>query len=109
MLDALPDPSWAVACAVTVALFEDEVASASATEATRGIGTLDCWADAARFGVAHPRLGQAARTCFEAALGALDRLGVDVHTRTAAATFYDEYVAQGRCPADDYTGAPAWA
>jgi glutamate--cysteine ligase len=98
MIDALPDPWWRVAAAVSSALLVepgigDRVARAAAP--TRGR-----WRDAARHGLADPDLRRAACECFGAAR---EVLGEQTHEATLAATeaFVDEYVARGRCPADD--------
>jgi glutamate--cysteine ligase len=99
MIDALPDPWWRVAVAVTAALVEDEEAAGAATRATREVGRL--WRSAARGGLAHPRLALSARECFEAALSALPRLGGDGDTIADTAAYFDRFVARGRCPADD--------
>ena len=108
MIDALPDPWWRVAAAVTTALLEDGDAGAAALEAVsappRGTGVADHWRSAARHGLADPALREAAQRVFPAALGALGRLGVDLATVAAAEVFYDRFVARGRCPADE----PAW-
>jgi glutamate--cysteine ligase len=108
MLDALPDPWWRVAAAVTTALLEDADAGAAALEAVSappgGTGVADHWRSAARHGLADPALRAAAQRVFPAALGALGRLGADLTTVAAAEAFYERFVARGRCPADE----PAW-
>jgi glutamate--cysteine ligase len=96
MIDALPSPWWQVALAVTTALLDDPEALDAAERTCRPVA--DCWAEAAAYGLGHPGLASAARTCFAAALDALPRLGVDV---AAAAAFVDRYVDRGRSPADD--------
>ena len=108
MIDALPDPWWRVAAAVTTALLDDPDAGAAALEAVSappgGTGVADHWRSAARHGLADPALRAAAQRAFPAALGALGRLGADLATVAAAEEFYDRFVARGRCPADE----PAW-
>ena len=108
MLDALPDPWWRVAAAVTTALLDDAEAGASALEAVSdpplGTGVADHWRSAARHGLADPALRAAAQVVFPAALGALGRLGADLPTVVAAEEFYERFVARGLCPADE----PAW-
>ncbi len=99
MIDALPDPWWRVAVAVTTALVEDEETAAAAALATRDVARL--WRSAAKNGLAHPKLAVATRACFEAALSALPRLGADDDTIAATAAYFDRFVARGRCPADD--------
>jgi glutamate--cysteine ligase len=100
MIDALPDPWWQVALAVTTALLDDPEALDTA-EHTCG-PVAGCWEEAAAHGLVHPGLASAARTCFAAALDALPRLGVDPG---ATAAFADRYVDRGRCPADDVLDA----
>lgn len=99
MIDSLPHPWWRVAVAVTTALLEDEEAADAAVRATRDVRRL--WRSAARHGLAHPGLALSARACFQAALSALPRLGADCDTIAATAAFFDRFVAQRRCPADD--------
>jgi glutamate--cysteine ligase len=110
MVDALPDPWWRVAAAVTTALLEDADAGAAALEAVsappRGTGVADHWRSAARHGLADPALREAAQRVFPAALGGMDRLGVDRLTVAAAEAFHERFVAQGRCPADDPAPIP---
>lgn len=102
MVDAVGDPWWQVAVAVTTALLDDAEAFDVAERTCRPVA--DCWAEAAAHGLGHPALASAARTCFAAALDALPRLGVDP---TATADFVDRYVNRGRCPADD--ALDAWS
>ena len=96
MIDALPSPWWQVALAVTTALLDDPEALDTA-ERTCG-PVAGCWAESAAYGLGHPALASAARSCFAAAVSALPRLGVDP---AATAAFVDRYVDQGRSPADD--------
>ena len=100
-LDALPEPWWRVAAAVTTALLDDEEAAEEAEEAARPTAAL--WCEGARVGLRHPDLAASAARCFAAALGALARLGVDAATRDQCDAFVERYVAQARCPADDWT------
>lgn len=108
MLDALPDPWWRVAAAVTTALLEDADAGAAALEAVSappvGTGVADHWRSAARHGLADPALRAAAQRVFPAALEALRRVGADWVTVAAAEAFHERFVARGLCPADE----PAW-
>ncbi len=99
MIDAVPDPWWQVAVAVTTALLDDAEAFDTAERSCAPIG--ECWSEAAAHGLAHPGLASAARTCFAAALAALPRLGVDRTIVAAAARFVDRYVNRRRCPGDD--------
>ena len=101
MIDALPTPWWRVAVGVAVALVtEPDIASSvrAAVEPVR-----DRWAVAARYGLAHPDLARAARTCFDAAAAVM----APDATHEATDAFVDRYVARGRCPADDTLAA--WA
>ena len=110
MIDAMPDPWWRVAAAVTTALLEDADAGAEALEAVsappRGTGVADHWRSAARHGLADPALRAAAQRVFPAALGALGRLGVDQATVAVAEAFHERFVARGLCPADDPVPIP---
>ncbi|HZI38507.1 MAG TPA: glutamate-cysteine ligase family protein, partial [Acidimicrobiia bacterium] len=105
MIDALPDPWWRVAAAVTTALLEDADAGAEALEAVsappQGTGVADHWRSAARHGLADPALRAAAQRVFPAALAALGRLGVDRSTVAVVEAFHERFVARGLCPADD--------
>ena len=110
MLDALPDPWWRVAAAVATALLEDADTGAAALEAVsappEGTGVADHWRSAARHGLADPALRTAAERIFAVVLGALARLGADLPTIAAAESFYDRFVARGRCPADEPVPIP---
>ena len=103
MIDAVPDPWWQVAVAVTAALLDDPEAFDGA-ERTCG-PVAGCWTDAASHGLGHPALASAARMCFAAALDAFPRLGVDAGTVAATEAFVDCYVDRGRCPGDDLLDA----
>lgn len=99
MIDALPDPWWQVAVAVSAALLDDGEAAdrvAMVSSTTSGL-----WRHAARHGLGHPALAAAARTCFLAAMDALPRLGAGPDLLAATAAYYERFVAHGRCPADD--------
>jgi glutamate--cysteine ligase len=99
MFDALPTPFWHVAVAVTTALLDDPVARREVTAAAVDTGSL--WVDAAQLGLAHPELARAAPVVFEAALDALIRSGADEAIVNVTRTYFDRWVARGRCPADD--------
>jgi glutamate--cysteine ligase len=99
-LDALPDPWWRVAAAVTTALIDDEDAATEAEQVTQPTAAL--WCESARLGLRHPDLARSAARCFAAATAALGRLGVDTTTRDHCAAYVERYVAQARCPADDW-------
>jgi len=99
MVDAVPNPWWRVAAAVTATLANDPDAAARATVATAE--TAGLWEDAARCGLSHPALAAAARDCFAAASDALARSDATAETVDAVDAFIDRYVARGRTPADD--------
>jgi len=103
MIDAVPDPWWQVAVAVTTALLDDPEAFDTGERACGPIS--DCWSEAAVHGLAHPGLASATRICFEAAIDALPRLGVERLTIAAAEEFFGRYVERGRCPGDDVLDA----
>jgi glutamate--cysteine ligase len=109
MIDAVPDPWWQVAVAVTTALLDDPAAFHVAERTCPPVA--GCWDEAAGHGLSHPGLASAARTCFAAAIEAMPRLGIGPETVSAAEAFVDRYVERGRCPADDildaWTLAPA--
>jgi glutamate--cysteine ligase len=99
MIDAVPDPWWEVAGAVTTALLDDPTAFDTAERACGPVAA--CWGEAADHALGHPGLASAARTCFAGALEAMPRLGVDPATIAATEAFVARYVDRGRCPADD--------
>lgn len=99
MMDMVPEPYWRVAASVSTALLYDEEAAERADAATRVSARL--WHDAARSALGHPALWASARTCFDAALQAVDRMGCDRETIDAVAEYTDRYVRAGRSPADD--------
>jgi glutamate--cysteine ligase len=99
MIDALPDPWWRVAVAVSDAIVTDPTLTPCVRRASRPVRNL--WREAARDGLAHPGLARAARDCFHAALDVLPSRGADQLTLDATGEFIDRYVDRGRCPADD--------
>jgi len=99
MIDAVPDPWWQVAVAVTTALLDDPEALDVAERACRPVAGE--WFEAAGAGLAHPGLASAADACFAAAIDALPRLGVGRDTVEACEEFVDRYVGRRRCPGDD--------
>ncbi|HEY6318911.1 MAG TPA: ergothioneine biosynthesis glutamate--cysteine ligase EgtA [Acidimicrobiia bacterium] len=118
MIDALPDPWWRVAAAVTSALVTEPAIADRVEAATRPVRGR--WRDAARHGLAEPALRTAAVECFRSAV---ETLNGDGSAGDATAAFMDRYVLRGRCPADDRLeawmragraetspedGAPAW-
>jgi glutamate--cysteine ligase len=99
MLDAVPDPWWRVAVAVSAVLVQDPQLVERVRPAVQP--TVDRWIDAARAGLTDPGFATAARACFEVALDALPGRGVDAATVAATECYLEQYVAEGRCPADD--------
>jgi glutamate--cysteine ligase len=99
--DALPGPWWQAAVAATATLLDDPAASAVAEEACAA--TAGLWLEAARFGVEHPLLGDAAERCLAAAAASIDDRGL----AAAVADFAERYTLRRRCPADD-ARVPAW-
>jgi glutamate--cysteine ligase len=99
MIDALPDPWWRAAVAVTTALLDDPAAAATAERATAPL--RDRWCDAAEHGLSDPAFARAARTCFAAAVDALPRLGAGRATTEVVQAFTARFVERGRTPADD--------
>ncbi|MYR29527.1 MULTISPECIES: ergothioneine biosynthesis glutamate--cysteine ligase EgtA [unclassified Streptomyces] len=116
MIDAQPgEDGWAVPLAVVGALFDDEEAAEAAYRAVAPLSARlgdvppprsPLWLTAARDGLTDPGLAAAARACFEAAAGALERLGAPSALRALVAGFTERYVARGRCPADDLLAHP---
>lgn len=99
MIDALPDPWWQVAMAVTAALLDDPAALELAERTCRPVAGL--WHEAAAHGLTHPGLASSARSCFAAAIEALPRLGVEGELLTSTAEYADRYVDRCRTPGDD--------
>ena len=104
MIDQQLGGGWVVPAAVVSALMDDPVAAAVALEATTAVRSRlrrhRDWVASAREGLGDPLLAAAALTCFEAAAEALARQGVSARIQASVALFIEEYVAQGRCPAD---------
>ncbi|MEN3315841.1 MAG: glutamate--cysteine ligase [Acidimicrobiaceae bacterium] len=106
MLDALPDPWWQVAVAVTAAVLDDPEAGDAADRTVSAAGAADRWVDGARTGLSHPGIAASARGCFDAALASLDRSG-DAALVELVDAYAERWVRRGRCPADDLLDA--WA
>jgi glutamate--cysteine ligase len=106
IVDALPDEWWPVAVAVTTALLDDPEAAdvAARVGSTRSSGG---WIGAAQTALSDPAIAVAADRCFAAAIAALGRLGADDATVAATESYYERYVARGRCPADDLNPDPS--
>ncbi|HSO95993.1 MAG TPA: ergothioneine biosynthesis glutamate--cysteine ligase EgtA [Acidimicrobiia bacterium] len=103
MIDALPDPWWRAAVAVSDAVITDPELDAAVRAASGPVSSL--WREAAHDGLSHPALGRAARGCFHAARDVLSSRGADRATIDATEEFIDRYVDRSRCPADDRLGA----
>lgn len=103
MIDAVPDPWWQVAVAVAAALLDDAETFDVAERTCAPVA--GCWDEAARYGLSHPDLASAARTCFAAALAAMPRLGVGPATIAATEAFVERYVSRGSSPGDDLLAA----
>jgi glutamate--cysteine ligase len=99
MIDALPDPWWRVAVAVSNALVTDPALDERVTHAVTPVRSL--WRAAAHDALAHPDLARAARDCFGAASEVLAGHGADPVTIDVTGAFVDRYVNRSRCPADD--------
>jgi glutamate--cysteine ligase len=99
MIDRLPDPWWAVPVAVTATLVGDpEVARDAYPQlaATRGL-----WLEAARHGLDHPVLAEAAALCLGLVAGKLDGIPDDKELADLVRAYAERYTDRGRCPADD--------
>jgi glutamate--cysteine ligase len=99
MFDALPLEWSVVPAIVAVALLQDPVAAARIAPEIEPIANR--WADAARDSLHDPDFARAAAVCFDAALDALPRLDAAPHIIEVVERYRDQYVAFGRCPADD--------
>ncbi|HEX5587438.1 MAG TPA: glutamate-cysteine ligase family protein [Acidimicrobiia bacterium] len=105
-IDMLPDEWWPVAVAIATALLDaPEAAEVVDREAPalrhRG-------ADAERLAMSDPTIEAVVERCFAAALPALATVGADRATIEAAETYYERFIARGRCPADDLHADPTW-
>jgi glutamate--cysteine ligase len=99
MFDALPNPLWKVAVAVTCALL---TTVAAADDVDRAIaGTEDLWVDAAQLGLGHPELARSAREVFGLARQVLASTGVDPDLLDLVGAFDERWVSRGRSLADD--------
>lgn len=99
MFDALPDPWWRVATALTVTLLTDPRSRSAIAPRLRS--TRGRWLDAALMGLRDGAFAEAALACFDAALDGFARAGLDDETRDATIEYRDRYVLRGRTPADD--------
>jgi len=85
---------------VLTALVQDPIATDAVREVTSA-GPQD-WVEAARRGLTDPELQRVAVRCFEAALSALPRLGVEPSLIALVTGYLERFVIRGRCPADDF-------
>ncbi len=99
MIDALPDPWWRVAVAITAAVLDDEATRESVRAACGDTNRL--WVTASRCGLEDPSLARAARALMVRGLEALPRIGTDPETQRAALAFAARFTFRGRSPADD--------
>ncbi|SCG70171.1 glutamate-cysteine ligase family protein [Micromonospora inositola] len=105
MIDQQPGDGWIVPVAVVSALLDDPTAAETAAAATEHLRSPlrrhRDWLTSAREGLADRELAGAALACFTAAADALQRRGASAEVRRTVADFINNYVAHGRCPADD--------
>lgn len=111
MIDALPQRWWPVPVAVAAALLDDPHARAAAEEATARLcgGRLPdrvLSLRAARLGPADPDVGACARTCLDAAVEALPRMGA-ASLAVLTDSYAEQYTRRGLCPADTRPQVPA--
>jgi len=100
-VDAQAGADWPVVPAVLWALLDDPAAADQAAAATEPLCHDRSAADRAAWdALADPRLAKAARICFEAAVGALDRVGAAA-LRPVVERYVERYVDRGRSPADE--------
>lgn len=93
-LDSAPDAVWPAVAFTLVTLLDDPAAADIAAAATEPVATE--WDQAARVGLADPRLQTAAERCVQAAA---ERAPVELEESMQRLL---RSVEQGRCPADDF-------
>ncbi len=98
-LDSLPPGLAETAVAAIVAVLVDDEAGDRAAHACADVATL--WAEAARYGPAHPELAAAAVTILRDAAEALDRSDAPSTYAELVEDAAARWPARGRCPADD--------
>jgi glutamate--cysteine ligase len=96
MADALPGSDWEVPVALAASLLTSPDAADARLREADGL-----WMAAARHGLGHPRVAEAARRAFATAAEVLDGSPSERHLADAVRQFADRYVERGRCPADD--------
>jgi glutamate--cysteine ligase len=104
-LDALPNPWWRVAVAVTTALLQNRDAGERASDACAAVA--DEWCEAARFGISRPAVRDAALATVGAARDAFDRLAVPISAATTEICdrYIERYLDRCRTPGDDVLDA----
>ena len=110
MIDTVPLRWWPVPVALAAALTDDPRARATAEEATerlcRGAApTPTLWLRSARLGPEDAEVAACARTCFDAAVEALPRMGAAA-LAALVDEYADHYVRRGLCPADATVQVP---
>ena len=99
ILDALPDPWWQVAAAISITALTDPALGAELMPIVRG--GRDLRLTAAWWGVHDPALGATACRVVDTILAALDRRDFDPSLVANAHEFARRYVHRGRSLADD--------
>jgi glutamate--cysteine ligase len=103
MIDMLDEPWWRAAVALTTAVVCDPATQDVVERACAGVAGR--WDLAAKCALEDPPLHDAANASFEAALGALGRLGCDAATARAAHDYVERYTSRGLTPADEVLAA----
>ena len=103
MLDALPEPWWQIAAAVTVTALVDAPTRARLEPVVAG--ARDHWLDAAWHGIHHEGLGARAQAVVDAVVPALGRMGYSPTLIARVEEFASTYVARRRSLADDLLDA----
>jgi glutamate--cysteine ligase len=103
MLDALPEPWWHIAAAVTVTAIAD--APTRIRLAPVVAGARELWLDAAWHGVHHEGLGARAEAVVDAVIPSLARSGYDATLIGRTEEFAADYVHRRRSLADDLLDA----
>lgn len=99
MIDAVPDPWWRVAVALSAVLVQHPAAFELVADALAPIRGR--WDVAARDALHDVRFATAAQECFRVARIALPDAGADDATLAAFDEYVSRYVSRGRTPADD--------
>jgi glutamate--cysteine ligase len=99
VLDALPDPWWRVAAAVSIVTLTHPALRRRLTEVLRPVRGR--WLEAAWRGVHDPAIGGAATCVLDLALPVIADAGFDAKTVLATEEFADRYTRRGRSLADD--------